>query len=107
MGIFLNGEESGFKTTVEALWCQPNLSLSTLREKLMDAEARSFQDEPSGRALPVHGSRSTRGGRKESRTCFKCGKQGHLKKDCPDAQKQAGNMHQPSGRCLAVSDDTH
>jgi hypothetical protein len=107
MGILLNGVGSGFRATVEALRCQTDLTLNVLREKLMDAEARKGHDEPSGRALPVHGGHVARRPRKEHRMCFRCGKKGHLKLACPEAQKQREGMHQAdNGRCLVVSDET-
>jgi gag-polypeptide of LTR copia-type/Domain of unknown function (DUF4219) len=111
MGILLNGVGSGFRTTVEALRCQTDLTLRTLREKLMDAEARKLVDEPDARALPVHGDygrkkHQKREPRAETR-CWHCGKKGHVRQNCPDLLKQEGVTKPHNGRCLAVSDDAH
>jgi hypothetical protein len=107
MGILLNGVGSGFKATVEALRCQTDLTLATLREKLMDAEARKLQDEPEGRALPVHGEKDSRKPqqKKEERVCFHCGKKGHIKQNCRALKRADGAPS--NGRCLAVSDGAH
>ena len=80
----------------------------------MAAEARKAHDEPTGHALPMHGRGASSNGAnrpkkgKETRTCYHCGKVGHLKANCPELKKAAadGAAGESPGRVFAVCGDS-